>query len=122
MKVKHIDQGINPLSYKKLFFSGKYFMEGIRIGGIAGMVALTVSHICIYLSKNSLIFCILIRAAPNYVKIIFFFQEAVAIARTFAAMKDYQIDGNKEMIALGTMNVAGSLTSCYIATGKLRKH
>nr|GEX38891.1 sulfate transporter 1.3-like [Tanacetum cinerariifolium] len=24
--------------------------------------------------------------------------------RTFAAMKDYQVDGNKEMIALGTMN------------------
>lgn len=48
-------------------------------------------------------------------------QEAVAIARTFAAMKDYQIDGNKEMIALGTMNVVGSLTSCYIATGTLPK-
>lgn len=48
------------------------------------------------------------------------FQEAVAIGRTFAAMKDYQIDGNKEMIALGTMNVLGSFTSCYIATGKLR--
>lgn len=45
-------------------------------------------------------------------------QEAVAIARTFAAMKDYQIEGNKEMIALGTMNIIGSLTSCYIATGK----
>ncbi|KAK1393553.1 hypothetical protein POM88_012609 [Heracleum sosnowskyi] len=26
--------------------------------------------------------------------------EAVAIGRTFAAMKDYQIDGNKEMVAL----------------------
>ncbi|WZY75942.1 hypothetical protein YC2023_022326 [Brassica napus] len=47
--------------------------------------------------------------------------EAVAIARTFAAMKDYQIDGNKEMIALGTMNVVGSLTSCYIATGSFSR-
>lgn len=45
-------------------------------------------------------------------------QEAIAIGRTFAAMKDYRLDGNKEMLALGTMNVAGSLTSCYIATGK----
>ncbi|KFK32123.1 hypothetical protein AALP_AA6G201100 [Arabis alpina] len=86
--VKHIDQGINPISASQIFFSGKYFKEGIRIGGIAGMVALT---------------------------------EAVAIARTFAAMKDYQIDGNKEMIALGTMNVAGSLTSCYIATGSFSR-
>lgn len=44
-------------------------------------------------------------------------QEAVAIGRTFASMKDYQVDGNKEMIALGTMNVVGSMTSCYVATG-----
>jgi len=45
------------------------------------------------------------------------YQEAIAIGRTFAALKDYQIDGNKEMVALGTMNIVGSLTSCYIATG-----
>uniref|UniRef100_A0A175YFK5 SLC26A/SulP transporter domain-containing protein n=1 Tax=Daucus carota subsp. sativus TaxID=79200 RepID=A0A175YFK5_DAUCS len=46
--------------------------------------------------------------------------EAVAIGRTFAAMKDYQIDGNKEMVALGTMNIVGSMTSCYVATGGLK--
>ncbi len=33
-------------------------------------------------------------------------------------MKDYQLDGNKEMVALGTMNVVGSMTSCYVATGE----
>lgn len=43
MKVRHIDQGINPISVGKLYFSGKYFTEGIRIGLVAGMVALTVS-------------------------------------------------------------------------------
>lgn len=47
--------------------------------------------------------------------------EAIAIGRTFATMKDYQIDGNKEMIALGTMNVVGSMTSCYIATGSFSR-
>ncbi|XP_020103871.1 sulfate transporter 1.2-like [Ananas comosus] len=47
--------------------------------------------------------------------------EAIAIGRTFAAMKDYQIDGNKEMVALGTMNIIGSLTSCYIATGSFSR-
>lgn len=46
------------------------------------------------------------------------YQEAMAIGRTFASMKDYQLDGNKEMVALGVMNVAGSMTSCYVATGK----
>ncbi|KAL2608193.1 hypothetical protein R1flu_026766 [Riccia fluitans] len=47
--------------------------------------------------------------------------EAVAIGRTFAALKDYHIDGNKEMIAIGTMNIAGSWTSCYIATGSFSR-
>jgi high affinity sulfate transporter 1 len=47
--------------------------------------------------------------------------EAIAIGRTFAAMKDYQIDGNKEMVALGTMNIVGSFTSCYVATGSFSR-
>ncbi|PIN07374.1 Sulfate/bicarbonate/oxalate exchanger SAT-1 and related transporters (SLC26 family) [Handroanthus impetiginosus] len=47
--------------------------------------------------------------------------EAVAIGRTFATMKDYQIDGNKEMVALGAMNIAGSMTSCYVATGSFSR-
>ncbi|XP_020187150.1 sulfate transporter 1.2 [Aegilops tauschii subsp. strangulata] len=47
--------------------------------------------------------------------------EAIAIGRTFAAMKDYQIDGNKEMVALGTMNIVGSMTSCYVATGSFSR-
>ncbi|TYI45805.1 hypothetical protein E1A91_D13G064000v1 [Gossypium mustelinum] len=47
--------------------------------------------------------------------------EAVAIGRTFASMKDYQLDGNKEMVALGTMNVVGSMTSCYVATGSFSR-
>ncbi|GLT27340.1 hypothetical protein SLA2020_023460 [Shorea laevis] len=47
--------------------------------------------------------------------------EAVVIGRTFASMKDYQLDGNKEMVALGTMNVVGSLTSCYVTTGSFSR-
>lgn len=47
--------------------------------------------------------------------------EAIAIGRTFASMKDYQIDGNKEMIALGTMNVIGSMTSCFVSTGSFSR-
>nr|AAK35215.1 sulfate transporter ST1 [Zea mays] len=47
--------------------------------------------------------------------------EAIAIGRTFAALKDYRIDGNKEMMALGTMNIVGSLTSCYVATGSFSR-
>ncbi|KAJ4750366.1 sulfate transporter 1 [Rhynchospora pubera] len=43
--------------------------------------------------------------------------EGIAVGRSFAMYKNYQIDGNKEMIAFGMMNIVGSLTSCYLTTG-----
>lgn len=43
--------------------------------------------------------------------------EGIAVGRTFAALKNYQVDGNKEMIAIGVMNIVGSSTSCYVTTG-----
>jgi sulfate transporter 3 len=39
------------------------------------------------------------------------------VGRTFAALKNYQVDGNKEMMAIGLMNMAGSCSSCYVTTG-----
>lgn len=45
-------------------------------------------------------------------------QEGIAVGRTFAALKNYQVDGNKEMIAIGVMNIVGSSTSCYVTTGR----
>ncbi|KAI3848613.1 hypothetical protein MKX03_010323 [Papaver bracteatum] len=86
--VNYIRKGINPPSVKHIYFTGKYLTTGIRIGVVAGLVALT---------------------------------EAMAIGRTFAAMKDYQLDGNKEMVALGTMNIVGSFTSCYVTTGSFSR-
>jgi sulfate transporter 3 len=44
-------------------------------------------------------------------------QEGIAVGRTFAAIRNYKVDGNKEMIAIGFMNVVGSTTSCYVTTG-----
>ncbi|TYH31357.1 hypothetical protein ES288_A01G167400v1 [Gossypium darwinii] len=43
--------------------------------------------------------------------------EGIAVGRTFAALKNYKVDGNKEMMAIGLMNMVGSSTSCYITTG-----
>ncbi|KAL5999183.1 Sulfate transporter 3.1 [Asimina triloba] len=43
--------------------------------------------------------------------------EGIAVGRSFAMFKGYHIDGNKEMIAFGTMNIVGSCTSCYLTTG-----
>ncbi|KAK4758324.1 hypothetical protein SAY87_019625 [Trapa incisa] len=86
--VNHIEKGINPSSVSQIYFTGDYLLKGVKIGIVAGMIALT---------------------------------EAIAIGRTFAAMKDYQIDGNKEMVALGAMNIVGSMTSCYVATGSFSR-
>ncbi|KAJ6846234.1 sulfate transporter 3.1-like [Iris pallida] len=43
--------------------------------------------------------------------------EGIAVGRSFAMFKNYHVDGNKEMIAFGMMNIAGSMTSCYLTTG-----
>jgi sulfate transporter 3 len=48
-------------------------------------------------------------------------QEGIAVGRSLALIKNEQIDGNKEMIAFGIMNIAGSCTSCYLTTGPFSK-
>ncbi|KAJ1412853.1 sulfate anion transporter, conserved site [Sesbania bispinosa] len=47
--------------------------------------------------------------------------ESVAVGRSFASMKGYHLNGNKEMVSLGFMNIIGSLTSCYVATGSFSR-
>ena len=36
-------------------------------------------------------------------------QEGIAVGRSLALIKNEQIDGNKEMIAFGIMNIAGNM-------------
>ncbi|KAL9828902.1 putative sulfate transporter 3.4 [Arabidopsis thaliana] len=47
--------------------------------------------------------------------------EGIAVGRTFASLKNYQVNGNKEMMAIGFMNMAGSCTSCYVTTGSFSR-
>uniref|UniRef100_A0A9I9DVH4 STAS domain-containing protein n=1 Tax=Cucumis melo TaxID=3656 RepID=A0A9I9DVH4_CUCME len=47
--------------------------------------------------------------------------EGIAVGRTFAGLKNYQVDGNKEMMAIGFMNMAGSCSSCYVTTGSFSR-
>ncbi|XP_020595950.1 low affinity sulfate transporter 3-like [Phalaenopsis equestris] len=47
--------------------------------------------------------------------------EAVAVGRSFASVRGYQLDGNKEMVSMGCMNIIGSLSSCYVATGSFSR-
>jgi sulfate transporter 3 len=48
-------------------------------------------------------------------------QEGIAVGRTFASINNYQVDGNKEMMAIGVMNMAGSCASCYVTTGSFSR-
>lgn len=48
-------------------------------------------------------------------------QEGIAVGRTFASINNYQVDGNKEMMAIGIMNMAGSCASCYVTTGSFSR-
>ncbi|XP_071722601.1 low affinity sulfate transporter 3-like [Rutidosis leptorrhynchoides] len=47
--------------------------------------------------------------------------EAIAVGRSFASIKGYHLDGNKEMLAMGCTNLVGSMTSCYVATGSFSR-
>nr|GMD52215.1 low affinity sulfate transporter 3-like [Ipomoea batatas] len=47
--------------------------------------------------------------------------EAISVGRSFASIKGYHLDGNKEMLSIGFMNIFGSLTSCYAATGSFSR-
>ncbi|GMN37260.1 hypothetical protein TIFTF001_006681 [Ficus carica] len=47
--------------------------------------------------------------------------EGIAVGRTFASLENYQVDGNKEMMAIGLMNIAGSCSSCYVTTGSFSR-
>ncbi|KAI4317236.1 hypothetical protein L6164_025125 [Bauhinia variegata] len=47
--------------------------------------------------------------------------ESVAVGRSFASIKGYHLDGNREMVSIGFTNIVGSFTSCYVATGSFSR-
>ncbi|XP_062088766.1 probable sulfate transporter 3.4 [Humulus lupulus] len=47
--------------------------------------------------------------------------EGIAVGRTFASVQNCQLDGNKEMMAIGVMNVAGSCCSCFVTSGSFSR-
>lgn len=66
-----------------------------------------ILYVCVYI-------CIIFKVIMAWFMMI---QEGIAVGRTFANLKDYQVDGNKEMMAIGIMNIVGSCTSCYVTAG-----
>ncbi|KAJ0971281.1 hypothetical protein J5N97_019240 [Dioscorea zingiberensis] len=47
--------------------------------------------------------------------------EGIAVGRSLGLLKNEHVDGNKEMIAFGLMNIGGSFTSCYLTTAPFSK-
>ncbi|KAM0932429.1 putative SLC26A/SulP transporter, STAS domain, sulfate anion transporter, STAS domain superfamily [Dioscorea sansibarensis] len=47
--------------------------------------------------------------------------EGIAVGRSLGLLKNEPVDGNKEMIAFGLMNICGSFTSCYLTTAPFSK-
>ncbi|KAF5957093.1 hypothetical protein HYC85_004318 [Camellia sinensis] len=89
--IGHLPKGMNPPSSNMLYFHGPYLGVAIKTGIVTGILSLT----------NRL--------------------EGIAVGRTFAALKNYQVDGNKEMTAIGLMNMAGSCSSCFVTSGSFSR-
>ncbi|KAG5052245.1 hypothetical protein JHK87_004443 [Glycine soja] len=81
--------------------------------------SLLLSYLCSeFLKLNPIGFVpMLIDGDSTIVDSLAIIMEATTIGRTFASMKDYQLDGNKEMMALGTMNIVGLMESLIGAVG-----
>ncbi|KAJ6321705.1 hypothetical protein OIU77_011723 [Salix suchowensis] len=129
--IGNLKKGLNPVSVSELAFGSPYLGTAIKTGIITGVIALAVSSpTSLHPQKYTSNF------TPSYapgrkIPALAYFgdqtglvktgsmdvQEGVAVGRSFAMFKNYHIDGNKEMIAFGMMNIAGSCTSCYLTTG-----
>ncbi|KAF3553172.1 hypothetical protein F2Q69_00015609, partial [Brassica cretica] len=116
--LKHSTEAMDVISVMRSFISRNYSKRCVivQIGNLKkGLNPLSMSDLFFtspYMStalKTGLITGIIALA------------EGVAVGRSFAMFKNYNIDGNKEMIAFGMMNIVGSLTSCYLTTGQFSR-
>nr|KYP75836.1 Early nodulin-70 [Cajanus cajan] len=46
---------------------------------------------------------------------------SIAVGRSFASLRGHSINPNREVVSLGIMNIVGSFTSCYVASGSLSR-
>lgn len=47
--------------------------------------------------------------------------QSVAVGRLYASLRGYNIDPNREVLSLGIINIFGSFTSCYVASGSIAR-
>ena len=133
-QVGDLKKGLNPLSINNFVFEGRYLQTILKAALITAILMLTVrtshsysisnqpaygwiSTSLLNVSNTKLVISQHMDGYPQVCLMFQIMQEGIAIGRTFALFKNYNIDGNKEMIAIGMMNIVGSCTSCYITTG-----
>ncbi|KAL0361451.1 UNVERIFIED_CONTAM: Low affinity sulfate transporter 3 [Sesamum radiatum] len=102
-------------------FIGRRNKKLFWIPAMAPLFSVILSTLIVYLTK----------ADRHGVKIVKHFKGGLnpssvhqlnfGVGRSFASIKGYHLDGNKEMVAMGFMNIVGSLTSCYTATGSFSR-
>ncbi|KAI4993054.1 hypothetical protein ZWY2020_007367 [Hordeum vulgare] len=92
--IREVHAGLNPSSVKLIQLNGPYTTECAKIAIICAVIALTVT---------------ITRFSSHCRRAIFRHDQR------------YKLDRNKEMIAMGFSNVAGSLSSCYVATGSFSR-
>ena len=133
-QVGDLKKGLNPLSINDFVFEGRYLQIVLNATLITAILTLTVrpshsysisnhpaygwiSTSLLNVSNTKLVISQHVDEYPQFCLMFQIIQEGIVIGRTFALFKNYNIDGNKEMIAIGMMNIVGSCTSCYITTG-----
>ncbi|KAI3924592.1 hypothetical protein MKX01_003732 [Papaver californicum] len=107
-------------------FIGKKYKKFFWVPAIGPLISVVVATFFVYITradKDGVQIVNHIRQGinPASVKIIYFTGKYLTTGIRIGAVADYQIDGNKEMVALGTMNIVGSMTSCYVATGSFSR-
>lgn len=98
-------------------FDKQYIAAPLQAGIITGVIALAVRTTYPDPVIIIVVVVVLLLFITYFYFILILLQEGVAIGRSFALATNQQVDGNKEMIAYGLMNIVGSMTSCYLTTG-----
>ena len=115
LQIGELKKGLNPPSLTDLVFVSSYLSTAVKTGIVTGIIALAVSTFhfwyCMCTQATMFVTC------PWTEFKVTWLQEGIAVGRSFAMFKNYHIDGNKEMIAIGSMNVVGSFMSSYLTTG-----
>ncbi|KAL4556023.1 hypothetical protein LXL04_038658 [Taraxacum kok-saghyz] len=103
--------------------------HGLHVSTIAPLISVMISIVCVFLTRADRDGVQIVRHIdkginPSSANQIYFSGDYLAKGFNIGVISGLialTIDGNKEVVALGTMNIVGSLTSCYVAIGSFSR-